>query len=98
MYITYFTPRLSQPLFIGGLLEFFNSGESTKPDTGHAYAYAFFLILNMFVSIVLHQVSQSEMLHIGMAIRVACSSLIFKKVRLFHIIIFTYIYWLVFIL
>ncbi|CAI6363520.1 unnamed protein product [Macrosiphum euphorbiae] len=71
--------RMTQPLLIGGLLAYFNNGGPNIIDSKHAYMYAFGLLLNMLATIVLYQYSRLEMLHIGMKIRVACCSIIYKK-------------------
>eukprot|EP00102_Acyrthosiphon_pisum_P018651 XP_016655861.1 PREDICTED: probable multidrug resistance-associated protein lethal(2)03659 isoform X2 [Acyrthosiphon pisum] len=71
--------RMTQPLLIGGLLAYFNPGGSKTINTKHAYMYAFGLLLNILAYTVLFHYSQLEMLHIGMKIRVACCSTIYKK-------------------
>lgn len=71
---------MSQPLFIGGILSFFNVDDCAKSDLAHAYVYAFGLMLNMLITTILYHSTQIEMLHIGMKMRVACCSAIFKKV------------------
>lgn len=76
----FFTHRPTQPLLIGGILSYFNSNSSEKANLEFALICAFGLALSMFASIILYHSSQIEILHSGMKIRVACCSIIYKKV------------------
>lgn len=71
---------MTQPLLIGGLLEYFNP--DTSENKSYAYMYAFALVLNMLVTLVMYHIIQLEILHCGMKIRIACCSAIYKKVDL----------------
>ncbi|KAE9539572.1 hypothetical protein AGLY_004824 [Aphis glycines] len=71
--------RMSQPIFIAGLLEYFNPDKSNTKGLNHAYYYASGLLLNMLANILLFHYSQMEMGRLGMKIRVACCSVIYKK-------------------
>lgn len=76
--------RMSQPLLIGGLLSYFNPNLSNKTHSlSRAYTYATLLVLNMVVTLVMYHAIQIEILHYGMKMRIACCSIIFKKVNLF---------------
>jgi len=80
LYIMFFTHRVSQSLLIGGILSYFNSNGSNKTNLEYALICAFGLALSMFASIILYHSSQIEILHCGMKIRVACCSIIYRKV------------------
>ncbi|CAH1738402.1 unnamed protein product [Aphis gossypii] len=71
--------KMSQPLFIGGVLSYFNPNETEKADLGYAYMCAFGLVFSMFTSMVLQNVTLIEILHCGMKMRIACCSMIFRK-------------------
>ncbi|XP_025202264.1 probable multidrug resistance-associated protein lethal(2)03659 isoform X2 [Melanaphis sacchari] len=71
--------KMSQPLFIGGILAYFNPVETNKADLGYTYMCAFGLVLSMFTSMVLQNVTLIEILHCGMKMRIACCSVIFRK-------------------
>ncbi|KAF0759728.1 putative multidrug resistance-associated protein lethal(2)03659 isoform X3 [Aphis craccivora] len=71
--------KMSQPLFIGGVLAYFNPNETEKADLGYAYMCAFGLVFSMFTSMVLQNVTLIEILHCGMKMRIACCSMIFRK-------------------
>ncbi|XP_027849228.2 ATP-binding cassette sub-family C member 4-like [Aphis gossypii] len=73
--------RMLQPLFIGGLLSYFNPNNlsNNTHNIDYAYMYATFLSLNMLVTLVMYHAIQIEILHSGMKMRIACCSMIFKK-------------------
>ncbi|VVC32361.1 ABC transporter type 1, transmembrane domain,ABC transporter-like,P-loop containing nucleoside triphosphate [Cinara cedri] len=71
--------RISRPLFIGGLLAYFNPVGLEVPQKKYAYYYAVGLVLNMSITTLLHHYLQMELEHCGMKIRVACCSQVYKK-------------------
>lgn len=80
---------MSQPLFIGGLLKYFDPVASRRSDTTHAYTCASGLVCSMLISIVLTHSTYNETILSGMKVRVACSSILYRKVC-------TYVYvWLI---
>lgn len=75
---------MTQPLLIGGLLSYYNPNLSNKAhNINEAYMYAILLVSNMLVTLVMYHAIQIEILHCGMKMRIACCSLIFKKVNMF---------------
>lgn len=73
--------RILQPIFIGKLLLYFNPINSANTtNSGYAYLCACGLLLSMFISIIITRSAHTEVLHCGMKIRIACCSLIFRKV------------------
>jgi len=74
--------RMFQPILIGRLLLYFNTEEQKTTDVEQAYMYAACLTISTLVSMVLYHVPQVNMIHYGMKMRIACCSLIFRKVCL----------------
>lgn len=84
--ITYFCNqfcRMSQPLLIGGLLKYFDPVASKRSDLRHACICASGLVFSMLISIVLTRSTYNEILLSGMKVRVACSSILYKKVCMY---------------
>lgn len=72
--------RMSQPLLIGELLKYFDPAASENADLKHAYLCASCLVLSMLISIFLSTLTYNAILRCAMNVRVACSSIIFRKV------------------
>lgn len=68
--------RVLQPVFLGRLLRYYNTKEV---DTFHAYLYATGIILCSAVNVFVIHPYMMAILHMGMKIRVACCSLIYRK-------------------
>ncbi|CAH1738400.1 unnamed protein product [Aphis gossypii] len=71
--------KMCQPILIGKLLAYFNTKGQNKTDLEHAYFYAAWLTINMLIFIVLYHLTQIDMVHYGMKMRIACCSVIFRK-------------------
>lgn len=71
--------RVAQPLFLGKLISYFtNSGSMSKDD---AYLYATGVIMCSGLAIVILHPYMLGIMHIGMQMRVAACSLIYRKVK-----------------
>jgi len=71
--------KTSQPLFIGGILSYFNPDGSNKANLEYAFICAFGFMFSMLTSIILYHSAQIEILHSAMKVRVACCSIIYRK-------------------
>ncbi|XP_043284651.1 probable multidrug resistance-associated protein lethal(2)03659 [Venturia canescens] len=71
-----FLLRISQPLFLGRLLQFY-SGANTS--VSEAYLYAGGIILCSAISVFFRNPYMMAVMHMGMKMRVACCSLIYRK-------------------
>ncbi|OXU18927.1 hypothetical protein TSAR_000783 [Trichomalopsis sarcophagae] len=70
--------RVLQPFTLGLLIEYFEPGSRTAKS--HAYVYASSLVLLTFLHSLLKHHIDLATLEIGMRLRIACSSLIYRKV------------------
>ncbi|KAG7207731.1 hypothetical protein KM043_009345 [Ampulex compressa] len=68
--------RVMQPLFLGRLLRYYNTTEVTDFE---AYMYALGVIMCSAINIFVIHPYMMAILHMGMKIRVACCSLIYRK-------------------
>ncbi|XP_043503586.1 probable multidrug resistance-associated protein lethal(2)03659 isoform X2 [Polistes fuscatus] len=68
--------RVLQPLFLGYLLRYYNTEEVSKNE---AYLYALGVILCSTINIFVVHPYMMAILHMGMKMRVACCSLIYRK-------------------
>lgn len=73
--------RNCRGLLIGCLLMYFNPIKSNLIDKTHAYVFASGLILSMMATVVIGRYVHMGMEHCGMKMRIACCSVIYKKVR-----------------
>lgn len=65
-----------QPLFLGRLLRYYSTVEVNLTD---AYLYAFGVIMCSAINVFVIHPYMMAILHMGMKIRVACCSLIYRK-------------------
>jgi len=73
--------RVSGPLLVGGLLSYFNPDGANTTDLKHAYMYASGLVLSLLIIMILQHSSIDENLQNATKMRVACCSIIFRKVN-----------------
>ncbi|XP_012339261.1 probable multidrug resistance-associated protein lethal(2)03659 [Apis florea] len=71
--------RVLQPLFLGRLLRMYNSNDNLEEEKENAYLYAGGIILCSFLLLFVSHPYMMGVLHIGMKLRVACCTLIYRK-------------------
>ncbi|KAG8242932.1 hypothetical protein J6590_056498, partial [Homalodisca vitripennis] len=72
--------RVSQPLFLGKLIEFFTvNQEHNKVTKEDAYMYAGGVVICSALSVFIMHPYMLGIMHIGMKMRVSCCSLIYRK-------------------
>jgi ATP-binding cassette subfamily C (CFTR/MRP) protein 4 len=69
--------RMTQPLFLGGLIHYFSPGSDTSHST--AFVYAVCIIVCSSVAVVVKQAYMLAMFHTGMKMRVGICSLLYRK-------------------
>ncbi|VVC32370.1 Hypothetical protein CINCED_3A012061 [Cinara cedri] len=72
--------RIPRSLLVGGILAYFNPVGYNQTNNTNSLISASLLIFNMAIVIVISRYVQIEVEHCGMKIRVACCSIIYKKV------------------
>ncbi|RZC36351.1 multidrug resistance-associated protein, partial [Asbolus verrucosus] len=73
-----FVVKMSQPLFIGKLMEYYTPNQ-TAISKKTAYIYASSIVLMSFINVMFGHSYMMGLQHLGMKIRVACCSLIYRK-------------------
>jgi len=72
---------MAQPILIGELLEYFNSDNSKiSGNIRYAYICASGLVISLFITSNVQCFTDQEILNEALKVRVACSSLIYRKV------------------
>ncbi|XP_043798878.1 probable multidrug resistance-associated protein lethal(2)03659 [Apis laboriosa] len=71
--------RVLQPLFLGRLLRMYNSDNNLEEEKENAYLYAGGIILCSFLLLFVSHPYMMGVLHIGMKLRVACCTLLYRK-------------------
>eukprot|EP00102_Acyrthosiphon_pisum_P020913 XP_016658123.1 PREDICTED: multidrug resistance-associated protein 4 isoform X2 [Acyrthosiphon pisum] len=71
--------KISQPILLGELLEYYNPDNPKYSDIRYAYICASGLLISLFITTVIHYSTEQEFLNHAMKTRVACSSIIYRK-------------------
>ncbi|XP_060872043.1 LOW QUALITY PROTEIN: ATP-binding cassette sub-family C member 4-like [Metopolophium dirhodum] len=71
--------KISEPILLGELLEYFNPDKPKYSDIRYAYICASGLLISLFITTVIYYSTEQEFLNQAMKTRVACSSLIYRK-------------------
>ncbi|XP_060517933.1 ATP-binding cassette subfamily C member 4-like [Cylas formicarius] len=69
--------RLSQPLALSKLLDYYDP--DSKMSKEDAYLYSAFIVLSFFASVVCQHTYMLHIFHLGMKIRVATSTIVYRK-------------------
>ena len=72
------TFRLPQPILLSKVIQYFSGVEQMSKN--EAYIWASILVLSLTVYTFLMHPCVHAMMHVGMKFRIACSSLIFRKI------------------
>ncbi|CAG9767557.1 unnamed protein product [Ceutorhynchus assimilis] len=78
LFVQEFILGLSQPLALGKLMQYYVPKQTTV-TLQEAYCYAGLLIMSLFLSVVITHSYMLASLHLGMKMRIACCSLIYRK-------------------
>lgn len=71
--------RVAQPIFLAELLKYFNKTGNAKPSLEAAYWYAGGVIACSALNVLVIHPFMMAILHMGMKMRVACCTLIYRK-------------------
>lgn len=74
-----FVSRVAQPVFLGKLVEYYTPKQKSV-DQNEAYMYAGAVVLCSALNVFVVHPYMMAILHMGMKFRVACCSLIYRKV------------------
>lgn len=76
--------RLAQPVFLGMMVEYYTPGQ-TSVTQEEAYWYAGAVVMCSAINVFIVHPYMMAILHMGMKFRVACCSLIYRKVKRFKL-------------
>lgn len=78
----YFSHRIAQPVFLGKLVDYYTPKKDNEQEIGkqEAYLYAGAVVLCSALNVFVVHPYMQAILHMGMKFRVACCSLIYRKV------------------
>jgi ATP-binding cassette subfamily C (CFTR/MRP) protein 4 len=71
--------RMTQPLFLGGLIQYFAPDSTISHNM--AVGYAACIVACTFISALMSHVHNMGVLHLGMKMRIGLCSLVYRKVR-----------------
>jgi len=84
--VVYHCYRISQPILIGELLEYFNPDNSQNSNIKYAYICAFGLVISLFITTIIQFLTEQEIMNEAIKTRIACCSLIYRKVNLYELL------------
>lgn len=87
----FFSQRIAQPLFLGQLIKYFSYSDQYKDHDGYIFAGAVVLASGFYT--FTHHPFFFGVQHVGMQIRIACCSLVYRKVS-FENLTFISKFWL----
>ncbi|CAG9854876.1 unnamed protein product [Phyllotreta striolata] len=77
-FVLEFILKMSQPLLLGKLIEFYNPDQTTISSL-EGYLYSLCIVLSSFLYVLVCHWYHLSLQHLGMKIRIACCSLIYRK-------------------